>query len=50
MKMPDDTIIFPGHNYADKKFDELQNQKKTNPYMQYENLMSFVGKRMPDLK
>ncbi len=49
MKMPDDTIIFPGHNYADKKFDELRNQKKTNPYMQYDNLMAFVGKRLPKL-
>ena len=49
MKMPDSTIIFPGHNYADKKHDELKNQKKTNPYMQYDNLMAFVGKRLPKL-
>ena len=47
MRMPDDTLIFPGHNYADKKSDELKNQKKTNPYMQYDNLMAFVGKRLP---
>lgn len=49
MKMPDDTLIFPGHNYAEKKHDELKNQKKTNPYMQYDNLMAFVGKRLPKL-
>ena len=49
MRMPDDTLIFPGHNYADKKSDELKNQKKTNPYMQYDNLMAFVGKRLPKL-
>jgi len=49
MKMSDDTLIFPGHNYADKKSDELKNQKKTNPFMQYDNLMSFVGRRMPKL-
>ncbi len=49
MKMSDDTVIFPGHNYADKKFDELKNQKKTNPYMQYDNLIAFVGKRLPKL-
>ena len=47
MKMSDSTIIYPGHNYADKKHDELKNQKKTNPYMQYDNLMAFVGKRLP---
>ena len=47
MKMGDDTIIFPGHNYADKKHDTLESQKKTNPYMQYDNLMAFIGKRLP---
>ena len=47
MKMEDDTIIFPGHNYADKTNDTLRNQKITNPYMQYDNLMAFVGKRLP---
>ncbi len=49
MKMPDDMLIFPGHNYADKKHDDLKNQKKTNPFMQYDNLMSFLGRRMPKL-
>ena len=47
MKMSDDTIIFPGHNYADKKQDTMANQKLTNPYMQYDNLISFIGKRLP---
>ena len=47
MKMSGDTIIFPGHNYAEKTQDTLENQKKTNPYMQYDNLMAFVGKRLP---
>lgn len=47
MKMPDSTVIFPGHNYADKIHDTLKNQKKTNPYMQYDNLQAFVGKRLP---
>lgn len=47
MKMDKNTIIFPGHNYAQKSSDSLENQLKTNPYMQYENLVSFVGKRLP---
>lgn len=50
MKMNDDTIIFPGHNYALKKQDTLAGQKKTNPFMQYDNLMSFIGKRLPGLR
>ena len=50
MKMDDATIIFPGHNYSDKKSDSLKNQKIINPYMQYDNLMAFIGKRLPKLK
>lgn len=49
MKMNDHTVIFPGHNYAHITSDILGNQKKTNPYMQYENLMSFIKKRLPSL-
>lgn len=47
MKMSDDTVIFPGHNYADKKHDTLKNQKITNPFMHHDNLMTFIGKRTP---
>ena len=47
MKMNDNTIIFPGHNYASKKHDTIKNQKLTNPYMQYDSLMSFIRRRMP---
>ena len=50
MKMNDDTIILPGHNYADKTQDTIKNQKVTNPYMQYDNLMAFVGRRMPQIR
>ena len=46
MKMPDDTVIFPGHNYHHYCCDSLENQKKTNPYMQFDNLKSFIGKRL----
>jgi len=49
MKMNDDTIIFPGHNYAEKTNDSIGNQKITNPYMQYDNLINFVSRRMPKL-
>lgn len=49
MKMSDDTIIFPGHNYAEKKHDTLASQKITNPYMQYNNLKAFVKRRLPSL-
>lgn len=50
MKMDNNTTIFPGHNYAEKKHDTLKNQKESNPFMQYDNLMAFVGKRLPQIK
>lgn len=50
MMMGNDTIIFPGHNYALVKQDTLANQKLTNPYMQYDNLKNFIGKRMAPRK
>lgn len=46
MQMPDDTVIFPGHNYHHYCCDSLKNQKKSNPYMQYENLKGFINKRL----
>lgn len=46
MKLPDSTIIYPGHNYHHLKCDELANQKKTNPYMQCGNLHQFVNMRL----
>ncbi len=49
MKLPDSTIIYPGHNYHHKCCDKLEHQKKTNPYMQADNLKSFIAKRMPGL-
>jgi hydroxyacylglutathione hydrolase len=46
MKLPDDTVIFPGHNYHHYCCDSLKNQKETNPYLQFDNLKSFIGKRL----
>ena len=45
-KMPDDTIIFPGHNYGDTPYATLASQKKTNPYLQCKNLEEFLVHRM----
>ncbi len=46
MKLPDSTIIHPGHNYHHLHHDTLEQQKKTNPYLQAENLQRFIKKRM----
>ena len=31
--LPDDTIIWPGHDYGDSKTSTIGREKKTNPYM-----------------
>lgn len=46
MKLPDTTIIYPGHNYGPAPFATLAEQKKTNPYLQAESLEDFLYHRM----
>ena len=46
MKLPDHTVIYPGHNYHHLKCDQLEHQKKTNPYMNCANLQEFVHHRI----
>ena len=45
-KFPDDTIIYPGHNYGNTPTDTIGHQKKTNPYLQSSSLEEFLGERM----
>ena len=45
-RLPDDTIIYPGHNYHKLKKDNLGSQKKSNPYMNCMNLKEFIRLRM----
>ena len=43
MALPDETILFPGHNYARKTHDTLGEQKKTNPYLRFASLKQFLA-------
>ncbi len=43
MALPDETILFPGHNYAPKPHDTLGQQKKTNPYLRFGSLRQFLA-------
>jgi glyoxylase-like metal-dependent hydrolase (beta-lactamase superfamily II) len=43
MALPDETILFPGHNYAAKPHDTIGEQKKTNPYLKFTSLKQFLG-------
>jgi hydroxyacylglutathione hydrolase len=43
MALPDDTILFPGHNYAAQTQATLGEQKKTNPYLRFTSLKQFLA-------
>lgn len=46
LKLPDSTMIYPGHNYGSKPFAALASLKKTNPYLTCANLEEFLCERM----
>jgi len=43
MALPDDTILFPGHNYARLTHATIGAQKKTNPYLRFASLKHFLA-------
>ena len=46
MKLPDETIIYPGHNYGPTPSATLISQKKTNPYLTCAGIEEFLSGRM----
>jgi hydroxyacylglutathione hydrolase len=43
MALPDEMILFPGHNYAPLKQATMGEQKKTNPYLKFSSLKQFLA-------
>ena len=43
MALPDDTILFPGHNYSDRAASTLGEEKQSNPYFQFHSLKQFLA-------
>jgi len=43
MALPDDTILFPGHNYSATRTSTMGEQKKTNPYLSFTSLKQFLA-------
>ena len=43
MRFPDDTVLFPGHNYAPRPSSTIGEQKKTNPYLKFRSLSAFLA-------
>ncbi len=46
MKLPEDTVIWPGHHYGPTPTDTIGHQKQTNPYLRCDSLQEFLGERM----
>lgn len=46
MKLPDETLLYTGHNYGPKPVDTLGAQKKTNPYLTCSSKSEFLQNRM----
>ena len=55
LKLPEDTILYPGHDYNGKKSSTIGNEKKFNPRLQvkdaddYAELMSNLNLAKPKL-
>jgi len=46
MKLPDETVVYPGHHYGNTPTDTIGHQKQTNPYLQCKSLNEFLVERM----
>ncbi len=42
MKLPDKTVVYPGHKYSDNVMTTIGNEKKENPYLLCKNLKEFL--------
>jgi glyoxylase-like metal-dependent hydrolase (beta-lactamase superfamily II) len=42
-RLPDDTVLYPGHNYADRVTSTIGEEKRHNPYMRFNRLDDFLG-------
>lgn len=46
MKLPDETLLYVGHNYGTTAVATLGSQKKTNPYLLCGSMKEFLQQRM----
>jgi len=45
-KLPDQTVLYPGHNYAAVPTSTLGEERKANPYLLCESLQTFLKMRV----
>ena len=42
LKLPEDTVLYPGHDYNGKEFSTIGNERKFNPRLQVKNVDEYV--------
>jgi hydroxyacylglutathione hydrolase len=42
-RLPDDTVLYPGHDYADRSTSTIGEEKQRNMYMRFERLEDFLS-------
>jgi glyoxylase-like metal-dependent hydrolase (beta-lactamase superfamily II) len=46
-RMPEDTALYPGHNYADRPRSTIGDEKRTNPMLRFRNVKDFLALMSP---
>ncbi|HYB98829.1 MAG TPA: MBL fold metallo-hydrolase [Candidatus Limnocylindrales bacterium] len=41
-KLPDDTVLLPGHNYAAERTSTIGKEKRSNPFLRFERLDDYL--------
>ncbi len=41
-RMDDDVVLYPGHNYADRHFSTMGEQKRDNHFLRFDNVSDFL--------
>ena len=42
-QLPDETLLYPGHNYADRPSSTIGDEKRRNLYLRFNRLEDFLG-------
>ena len=42
LKLPDETLLYPAHDYNGKKVSSIGNEKKFNPRLQIKNINEYL--------
>jgi glyoxylase-like metal-dependent hydrolase (beta-lactamase superfamily II) len=49
-KLDERTVVFPGHNYAARPYSTIGDEKRFNPYLQFQSLQDFLRRGMGIVK